>query len=108
MSDVDPRLVFWAVWGVGTLVVYTILFHRARKHYLRHHDARARRDQTRAFGYLLVALAAAIGITLALFFRGTGSAALLFAISGGAYFVNGLYAVIDSEPVNGGHEARRQ
>lgn len=110
MSGLDPRVLYWLVWGVGTVFVYLLLFLRARQHYIRHRDPRARRDQTRAFGYLLVSMAAATGVTVLLFGpKGAGGlAAFLSAISSGVFFVVGLYALLDREPDNGGHAARRQ
>lgn len=108
MNTVDLRLAYWLVWGIGTVVVYALLLRRARRHYVKHRDPRAFRDLSRAFGYFLVSLAAGLGITVALFARGTGVGSLLFAISSGAFTVVGLYALLDREPDNGGHSARRQ
>lgn len=107
-SEVDARLLFWAVWGLGTLVVYSAIFMR-RLRVLRHHrDPRSRREVLEAFGYLLVAVSAALGITVAIFARGSGWGSLLFAIASGAFLVVGVYTILETEPDNNGSAARRQ
>ncbi len=108
MAEVDGRLLFWAVWAVGTVVVYGANFLRRLATRRRHRDPRSSREAVEAFGYLLVAVAAFFGITVAIYARGAGLAALLFAVAGGAFFVNGLYAVIERVPENGNRQARRQ
>ncbi|HXU86123.1 MAG TPA: hypothetical protein VN773_09970 [Verrucomicrobiae bacterium] len=104
----DPRVVFWSIWAVGTVVVYAVLFVRKRRHYRQHPDPASLRDALQAFGLFLVALVAFFGITAALFLRGAGLAALLFAVSAGVFFVVGLYSAFERMPENGGHAARRQ
>lgn len=108
MSNVDPRLVFWLVWAVGTALVWGINFARQRRKYKHHPDPASLRDALHALGLFLVAVAAFLGVTAALFLRGGGLGSLLFAISAGAFFVVGLYAVFERIPENGGHAARRQ
>lgn len=97
MTDLDLRLVFWAVWAVGTFLVYGVTFVRRLSAFRERRDHRARREAFEAFGYFLVAVAASLGITVVLYFRATGWASLLFAISSGVFFVVGLYTVADAE-----------
>lgn len=108
---VDLRVVFWIVWGVGTVVVYGLLLRRRRKHYLRHRDRRAFRDQTASLGYFLIAVLAFLGITFALFgeIGGRTLGGLLFAVASGGYFIVGLYSLLEREPESGVRgPARRQ
>ena len=108
-GDVDFRLVFWVVWGVGTVLVYGALFFRRYRIFRKHQEPRARRDLMEAFGLFLVALAAFLGISAALFGPpGQGWGRLMFAISSGAFFIVGVYAVMEREPSDGGTAARRQ
>jgi hypothetical protein len=108
MTDLDIRVVFWAVWAVGTPLVYGAIFFRRLRTFQRHRDPRSRREALEAFGYFLVSVCAFLGISAVLYFRGQGFASLMFAISSGVFFVVGLYTVLDVEPSNGNTEARRQ
>lgn len=108
MIDLDPRIVFWAVWAVGTVIVWAIVFERQRRQYRKHRDAASLRDAIQALGLFIVSLAAFLGMTAALFLRGAGFGALLFAVAGGAFFVVGLYSVFERYPDGGGTAARRQ
>jgi hypothetical protein len=108
-GDVDLRVAFWVVWGVGTVLVYGALFARRYRIFRKHQEPRARRDLMEAFGLFLVSVAAALGITAALFGpTGQGWGRLMFAVSSGVFFVVGLYSVMEREPIDGGHAARRQ
>lgn len=108
MTDVDPRVVFWAIWAVGTPVVYGANLVRRLQTLQHHRDPRSRREALEAFGYFLVALCAFLGITAVLYFQSSGIGALLSAVSAGVFFVVGLYALFDRDPGDGNREARRQ
>jgi hypothetical protein len=109
VNDTDSRVAFWAVWGVGTLVAYSLILIRRARHYRNHRDPRAFRDAVESLGYFLVSIGAFLGITFALFTPGAGHARLLFAVAAGAFLVVGLYTVAETEPSDGAAgKARRQ
>lgn len=97
MSDL-VQLLFWIVWGAGTPLVYGLLLRKRRRHYQRHHDRRALRDAMEALGLFLVSIAASLGITVALLGPSGGIGRILFAISCGAFFAVGVYALAESQP----------
>jgi hypothetical protein len=109
VNELDPRLIFWAVYGAGLLAVYGLLLRRRLMHLRKHRDPRAFRDAMEGVGLFLVALATAIAITWALFGpRGTGMVGILSAVAAATFLVVGIYALSERQPANGGSAARRQ
>ena len=91
MTTIDTRFLAFLVWGVGTIIVYTVvLYDRVKSwHYWR--DERALRSMLTAVGLFITALCAGASVGLALFVQaGTGIRGLLVAISLGAFFATGL------------------
>lgn len=86
MPNIDTRLLAYLIWGVGTLVVYSIVLWKRRRSYTRHRDARARRDVAEGIALWLVALAAAVAVTFVLFGEaGTGIRGWSAAVALGAF-----------------------
>ena len=90
------QLGFWVVWGVGTPLVYGLLMRKRGMIYRIHRDRRALRPAIEAIGLFIVSLAAAVGVTVALFAPGTGLARIFSAVACGAFFAVGVYALMET------------
>lgn len=94
MTDVIS-IGFWGVWGVGLPIVYGMLMWKRAHNYRVHRDRRAFRPAMEAIGWFIVSLAAAIGVTVALFGPGTGLGRIFFAVASAAFLVVGIYALLE-------------
>jgi len=87
----DTRWLAYLIWGVGTLVVYSIVLSKRWRANKIHHDRRSRRELEKAVALWVVALGAFISITLILFGEaGTGVRPLAVAICLGAFTMAGF------------------
>lgn len=97
---VDTRLAAYLVWGVGTLIVYSIVLVRRRRAYLLHHDARSRRDFIEGLALFMTSMASALAIAFVLFGEaGTGLRGLFAAIALGMFSTAGLVMATEKQPV---------
>ena len=100
---IDTRILAYLIWGVGCLLMYSIVLAKRRRKYLRHRDARALRDLLEGVTLWLVSLASSVAITLVLFGDGTsGLRGLVSAIALGAFAAGGFVMAtekIDDERV---------
>lgn len=88
---IDSRFLIFLVWGIGTVLVYSIVLRDRWRSWRLHHDRRARRDLLTSVGLFLTALAAAGSIAFVLFGPvGAGIRGLFVALSLGAFFATGL------------------
>lgn len=91
MTGLDTRFVAYAVWGLGTVLLYTVVLIRARRAYTKRRDRRARRDLIGSFALFITALASFLAITGVLWGPvGTGIRGFLVALALGAFFAAGI------------------
>jgi hypothetical protein len=91
MTGIDTRLLVFALWGIGTVIVYGDVLRGRYRAFRAHRDARGRRELYAAFALFLVAAASALSIFTVLFGpAGTGIRGLVVAISLGAFTAAGL------------------
>lgn len=90
MADLDLRLVSFAVWGLGTVIVYGDVL-RVRYHsWSLHHDGRGKRELVSGFALFLTALTSAVSIFLVLFREVDSLRGLFVAVSLGAFTGAGI------------------
>jgi hypothetical protein len=94
----DVKLVMYAIWGLGVVVLYGRVLWGRRRLWKARHTARARRDLIVAFSLFLTALAASAAIFAVLFGPlGTGVRGFFVAVALGAFFAAGLVMGTGSE-----------
>lgn len=90
----NERFLAFLIWGIGTVVIYTVLLWQQRVRYVAHRDARSRREMVSAVALWLTALGSALGIAFVLFGEAGNSArSFAVAISLGAFTGAGLLMV---------------
>ena len=87
----DTRWIAYVIWGIGTLVVYSIVAIKRYRANKLHHDKRSRRELEKAVALWVVAFGAFLAITLILFGEaGTGVRGVVVAVCLGAFFSAGV------------------
>ncbi len=87
---IDSRWIAYAIWGVGTVVIYGTVARRGLRSWQAHRDERSRRELMERVARFLVALASLASLTLALFGEaGTGIRGLIIALALGAFTAAG-------------------
>jgi len=87
----DSRWLAFAVWGVGTVLVYGFVLIKRRRTWRLHHDIRSSRDLVEASALFGVAVSAAISVFMVLFGEaGTGIRPFLVAMSLGCFTGAGI------------------
>jgi hypothetical protein len=95
---IDTRLGAYLIWGVGTVIVYSIVLWRAHRSWKRLPDRRARRDLIASFALFLTALASFLAITAVLFGTpGSGLRGFAVAMALGGFFGAGLILASPTE-----------
>ena len=96
----DASIVFFAIWGLGIVVLGTIHLVYRWIEYLDYRDARSVRDLVEAVAIWLVCMASAVSIALSIAFspsviNGMGLRGFLIALAPGAFFGYMLVKVTD-------------
>lgn len=89
--DIDTRLIVFAIWGVGTVLVYADVLRGAYHSFRGHRDARGRRELLASLALFIVSAASCLSIATVLFGpAGTGIRGLVTAIALGAFLAAGI------------------
>lgn len=88
--EIDGRWVAYAIWGLGTVVIYGLSLRRGWRSWRVRRDTRSERELLERTARFLVALASVASLTLALFGeQGTAIRAIIVAIALGAFTAAG-------------------
>ena len=91
------RLLFFGVWGIGTLVVYGIVIVYRWKIWRHHHDRRSFRDFLEGFSLWLVAFGASAAVASVLMYPDASTVrGFLNSLALGAFFGAGVIMATDS------------
>ena len=94
----DPsRILFFGVWGVGTLIVYGIVIVFRWKIWRHHHDRRSFRDFLEGFALWLVAFGASAAVAAVLLYPDVSTIrGFLNSLALGAFFGAGILMAGDA------------
>lgn len=104
----SERFIFFLVWGIGAVAVYSgVLLQRRARWHLHRHDRRrgvredARGDYRTAIGLFLTALGAMLATAFVLFGEpGTGPRTLAISLSLGAFLGVGIIMLLEGGTVD--------
>lgn len=93
----DTRLLAYLIWGVGCLILFSIVLYHRWRAWRYHHDNRSLRDMIEGIALWIVSVASFLAITLILFGEaGTGIRGLFAGIALGSFAAVGL--IMATEP----------
>lgn len=93
----SSRVIFFGVWGIGTLLVYGIVIVYRWRIWRHHHDRRSFRDFLEGFALWLVAFGASAAVASVLMYPDASTIrGFLNSLALGAFFGAGVVMATDS------------
>jgi hypothetical protein len=104
ISAIDTRIFVGAIWGVGGFLIYGRLLWKGWRRWQLHRDWRSRRELYSDIAYFIVAVAAGLAITLAIFgdrgadgrLKNGGLITLMTTMAFGAWWGAGIVRLRDA------------